>query len=313
MADVTGVPAQRYKLAMYGGGIEELDRFGVRDRIRSGEITAGTELAFSQTDVWNAAASYPELQRYFEMAAVTTRQSLTERSEVRAEARPVESMRQRLLNGLVYPVGGGEVILLLGLAVLSAIPLIGILGTLASTLMMVEIVRTSAEGRTKLPLIDTSQIWQLVRTYLRVLFVTVVSLLPVLIFGIYAIGRVLTRQMSMSTAVFGVVTGLAFSAVYYPACLATVAVWDSVLDSLNPMYIARLIRRIGGDYFLVIGVWFVASFVTTLLSSPFVSPFAMIPLVGGVLARALSLWSLFYVSHLLGYAVYRHAQELGWK
>ncbi|HUP63298.1 MAG TPA: hypothetical protein VNA69_23110 [Thermoanaerobaculia bacterium] len=188
-----------------------------------------------------------------------------------------------------------------------------ILATLASTLIMVEIIRTSAEGRTKMPLVDTSQSWQLVRTYLRVLFVTIVSLLPVLIFGTYAFSKVLFNEMSPLTAGAGILAALAFAALYYPACLATVAVWDSVLDSLNPMYVARVIRTIGVDYFVVVAVWFVATAATTLLSSPWISPTMMIPIAGGIIGRFLSFWSLFYVSHLLGYAVYRHARELGWE
>jgi hypothetical protein len=116
-----------------------------------------------------------------------------------------------------------------------------------------------------------------------------------------------------ATAVVGVIAGLAFAILYYPACLATIAVWDNVVSALNPVYVARVIRTIGIDYFLVIGVWFVATVITTLLTFPAFSPLAAIPIVGGVVSSALSLWVLFYASHLLGYAVYRHSPELGWE
>jgi hypothetical protein len=46
---------------------------------------------------------------------------------------------------------------------------------------------------------------------------------------------------------------------------------------------------------------------------PAFSPFAAIPIAGPIFSAALSFWGLFYVSHLLGYAVYRHASELGWE
>lgn len=36
-------------------------------------------------------------------------------------------------------------------------------------------------------------------------------------------------------------------------------------------------------------------------------------LVGSILSSMISLWVMFYASHLLGYAVYRHAPELGWE
>lgn len=55
---------------MYGGGIEELDRFAVRDGIRSGEIEAHTELAIKGTEEWKAAVEFPELARYFSLISV---------------------------------------------------------------------------------------------------------------------------------------------------------------------------------------------------------------------------------------------------
>lgn len=286
--------------------------FAVRDRIRSGDITAETELAIVQTDEWRAAATYPELGRYFEIAAVRPRTISGTATVVPTKPKVMEPMSQRLLQGLAYPVAGGEAFLLVGLAILSVLPFLGFLSTLASTLIMVEIVRTSADGRTKMPMVDTSQMWQLVRTYLRVLFVTIVSLLPVLLFGGYAFGQVLRGEMNVGMALAGLVVGLGIAALYYPACLATIAVWDSILDSLNPVYVVSVIRKIGADYFLVVAVWFVVTAITTVLSSPWISPVVMIPFVGGIIKAFFSFWALFYVSHLLGYAVYRHSQELGW-
>lgn len=314
MSETGGVAAQRYKRVMYGGGLEELDRFGVRDLIRNGEITAETELATPGSDDWRAAASYPEFSRYFEMAAVTlSRNVATSPLVAPSKPRVVEPMMTRVVNGLLFPIAGGEVFLLVGITILGALPFIGILATLATTFVMVEIVRTSANGRTKMPMVDTSQGWALIRTYLRVMFVTFVSLLPFVAFTAYALGQVVTRQMSLLTALGGMAVCLALAAVYYPACLATVAVWDGILDALNPVYVARVIRLIGADYFIVVGIWFVATLAAMVLSSPLISPFARIPIVGGAVANVLSLWALFYVSHLLGYAVYRHARELGWE
>lgn len=313
MSETGGVPAQRYRRVMYGGGVEHLDRFGVRDLIRTGEITADTELSPHGTDEWRPASLFPEFGRYFEMAAVSARTTSSGTLVSPSKPRVVEPMLTRAVNGLLYPVAGGEVFMLVGLAILSIIPIISLLVPFASTLIMVEIVRTSADGRTKMPIVDTSQGWQLVRTYLRVMFVTIVSLLPMIAFTFYAFGQVLTRQMSIYTALGGMMVCLAIAAVYYPACLATVAVWDNVLDSLNPMYVGRVISRIGADYFIVIALWFVSSVAATLLSSPMISPFAWIPIIGGMISTVLSVWALFYVSHLLGYAVYRHSRELGWE
>jgi hypothetical protein len=303
---------QRYRYVPYGGGVEELDRFGIRDRIRTGEIVAESELAVVGTDDWRTAVSYPELARYFELAATSGR-TMPGVSVKVAPPRKVEPMGQRVVQGLLYPVAGGEVLMLIGLSILSALPIVGILGKLASTLIMVEIIRTSADGRTKMPLVDTSQAWMLMMTYLKVLFVTIVSLLPVWIFGWAAFVQVFLGKMSIAPALAGIIALLALAAVYYPACLATVAVWDSALDSLNPVYVFRVIKRIGADYFIVVAMWFVATALTTLMSSPFLNPLAAVPIVGGLFSSLLSFWALFYVSHLLGYAVYRHSPELGWE
>lgn len=35
---------ERYRIAMFGGGIEEIDRYELRDRIRRHEVTAFTEV-----------------------------------------------------------------------------------------------------------------------------------------------------------------------------------------------------------------------------------------------------------------------------
>ncbi|HEX6088321.1 MAG TPA: hypothetical protein VF266_27570 [Thermoanaerobaculia bacterium] len=303
---------QRYKYVPYGGGVEELDRFGVRDRIRAGDIVAESELAFAGTDDWRTAVSYPELARYFELAATQPRTMPGVAIKV-APPRAVQPMGQRVLHGLLYPLAGGEVLLLIGLSVLAALPLIGFFAKLAATMIMVEIVRTSADGRTKMPLVDTSGAWELLRTYLRVLFVTLVSLLPVYVFGGAAFGAAILGRMSMAPALVIVALTLAAGALYYPACLATVAVWDSILDSLNPAYVFRVIKRIGADYFIVVGMWFVATAATMVMSSPFLNPLAAVPIVGGLMASFLSFWALFYASHLLGYAVYRHSPELGWE
>ena len=312
MTETSGQSALRYKFVPYGGGVEELDRLAIRDRIRAGDIAPESELAVAGTDDWRAAVSYPELARYFELAASRPRTMPGVPVKV-APPRVVEPMSRRVVQGLLYPLAGGEALMLIGLSVLSAIPVIGILAKLASTLIMVSIVRASADGRTKMPIVDTSSAWELLTTYLKVLFVTLVSLLPVYVFGVYAVVQVFLGKMSAAPALAGIVLLLAFGALYYPACLATIAVWDSVLDSLNPSYVLRVIRTVGTDYFIVVAMWFVVTFGTTLMSLPFFNPLAAVPIVGGLFSSFLSFWALFYVSHLLGYAVYRHAPELGWE
>jgi len=308
MSDATSVPQLRYKVPMFRGGVEEVDRFGVRDLIRNGEVTAQTELAVVGTDEWRPADSYPELARYFSMV---TSQPLP-RGPMGAPSKPrvVEPMSQRVVQGLLYPLAGGEAFMLIGLAVMSVLPFVSRLAALASTVIMVGIVRASADGKVKMPLIDTSNLWELLRTSLRVLFISFVSLLPVLAALFFVVAGLISKAIAMPVALAALALAFAVSAIYYPACLATIAVWDDMLSSLNPMYVYRVITIIGRDYFIAIAVFFVATFGASLMALPIVGS---IPLIGGIFKSAVSYWALFYASHILGYAVYRHARELGWE
>lgn len=306
------VTTSKYLLVQPGGGVEEVDRLALRERIRRGEVTRETELAIPGTEEWRAAGSFRELARYFELAVAMPRGPVA--GTPAKPPRTVEPMSKRILDGLSYPVTGGEIGTLIGIAILSAIPFIGFLGSLAGTFVMLAIIRKSADGSTKMPtLIDTSNVWDMLWLYLRVMFVTLVALLPMLAFGVYGILSLFRGGMSPWTALGGTLAGAAFAMVYYPACLATIAVWDDALSALNPVYVAKVIRIIGVDYLVVIAMWFVATATTTLLTMPGVSPLSAIPILGGIVASVLSLWALFYAAHLLGYAVYRHAPELGWE
>jgi len=302
--------SQEYKFVPYGGGVEQLDRLAVRDRIRSGDILPQSELAIAGTDEWKPAVSYPELVRYFEMAA--TRTVLPPATP--AKPRDLRPMTERIVGGLSYPLSGNQVLTLVGVVVVSALPFIGIFGSLASTVIMLGIIRTSADGSLRMPpLIDTSDVTDMIRRYFQVLFVTLVSLAVPLALTGYAISLFLRRSIGAPLVLLIALAALAAAALYYPACLATVAVWDNALSALNPVYVGRVIRTIGSDYLIVIGMWFVSTLITSVMKMPYWSPLATIPVVGGLFGSALSLYSLFYASHLLGYAVFRHAPELGWE
>lgn len=299
----------RYRFVPYGGGVEVLDRFAIRDRIRSGDIEAHSELSVVGTDEWHAAASFPELARYFELAAASSRNVV-----MPTKPREMQSMGERLLRGLLYPIDGGQALTLLGLAVVSIFPFLGWLANAAAALIMLDIIRKSAEGSTKMPaMVDTSNLGEMVRMYLRVLVVTLISLAPVIAALFWSGVVIATKSGGLPTVLAIMALAAILAAIYYPACLATVAVWDSVLDALNPMYVFRVISKIGGDYFIVIAAWFVATAGTYVLRFTSFAMLAWVPFVGSILNAMISLWVLFYASHLLGYAVYRHARELGWE
>jgi hypothetical protein len=309
MAEATAGPQQRYKFVPYGGGVEEHDRFGIRDLIRQGEILPHTELALKGTDDWRPAESYAELTRYFSMVS---QRPVASPGPLVAPSKPrvVQPMGQRVIQGLMYPLAGGEVFMLIGLALLSFVPILGRLAGLAATVIMVNIVRTSADGKLKMPLVDTSDVGTLVLTSLKVLFISAVSLLPVLGAIFLIVPGLISKTITLPMALAGLVVAYAISAIYYPACLATVAVWDDMLSSLNPVYVARVIRILGADYFIAIGVFFAAILGATLMKLPIAGS---IPIIGSVFTSAILYWALFYASHILGYAVYRHLPELGWE
>ncbi len=307
---MTNLPEQpRYRFVPYGGGVEEIDRLTVRDRIRRGDIEAHTELALAGSDDWRAAASFPELARYFELAAARPQSAA-----VPAKARRVESMGERIVGGLLYPFGGGQLLTILGIALLSIVPFIGWLASLASAAFMLQIIRKSADGSTTMPsFVDTSNVGEMTRLYLKVLFVTVVSMAPLIAAGVWAVFAVVNKTAGAATVMLVIGAASVPATIYYPACLATVAVWDDVISALYPAYVFRVISRIGADYFIVIGVWLMATAATVALRFSSLSRVVWIPFAGAIVTSIISLWVLFYASHLLGYAVYRHAPELGWE
>jgi hypothetical protein len=214
----------------------------------------------------------------------------------------------------MYPLAGGQAVTVIVIAIFAAFPVISILARLATLGMALDVIRQSADGSTKMPaVVDTTDIPRMLWLYARVAFVTFVALLPLIAFIPFAISAVMFGKITGLMALAGIVVLLAFAAIYYPACLATIAVWDNAVSALNPVYVFSVIKITGRDYFIAIGMWFVATVVTTLASMRSFSPLAGVPIVGRVFAEFLSLWVFFYASHLLGYAIFRHAHELGWE
>lgn len=309
MSDGVTPAPERYRFVPYGGGVEELDRFAVRDRIRTGDILPQNELAPLGTDDWKPASSYPELLRYFDLAATRSAPAV-----IPQKARDVLPMSRRVADGILYPLLGGQIVTVALLAVVSALPVVSILSSLATIGIMLEVIRKSADGVLKMPaVVDTSNIPHMLWLNARVLFVTVVALSPLIAFFPFAIVMIATGRMTAPVGMLGAVALLGFAAIYYPACLATIAVWNDALSALNPVYVFAVIRKTGRDYFIVVGIWFAATVVATIARMPVISPLAKIPFAGAMFGSFLSLWVLFYASHLLGYAIYRHAPALGWE
>jgi uncharacterized membrane protein len=294
---------------MYGGGIEEVDRYQLRERIRRGEVSASTEIAPVGTDGWKQVALYPELARYLELAAA----SPASNAPVVARTVPAETVASRIVPALRYPISGGEILVVVGLAILQSLPGVSLIVIPVTTIYMLAIIRASSEGKTKMPaFVETDDLPAMFEVWIRTVVVTVISLWPMLVwFGIWFMTD-RTSPHAQAHLIMGlVVTGL-ISLIYYPACLAMIAVWDSVGAALNPALVARTIRAMGSDYGVAVAAWVVATGLALLVAKPLNALVGWLPFVGQVPGRMLRIWALFYGSHLLGWAIYRHSVELGW-
>lgn len=290
---------------MYGGGIDEVDRYQLRERIRRGEVTASTEIAPIGTEDWKRVASYPELARYLELAA-----SLPSGAPVIARAVPAESVAARIVPALRYPISGGEILVVVGLAILQSLPGISLIVIPVTTVYMLAIIRASSEGKTKMPaFVETDDIPAMFSVWIRTVVVTAISLWPMLAwFAVWYFTTDRTRPQAQALLIAGLIVSGLISLVYYPACLAMIAVWDSVVAALNPVLVARTIRTMGSDYGVAVVAWAVAACLAMLVARPL----GFVPIIGGIAGRALWIWAQFFGSHLLGWAVHRHSVELGW-
>lgn len=92
------IPQLRYRIF---GREDVVDHTQMRELIRHGEIDASSEIASEGTEKWEAAGKYPELQRYFALAA----------AQQHVERRPSTLMEARWSIGSLFIIAG----LLLGL------------------------------------------------------------------------------------------------------------------------------------------------------------------------------------------------------
>lgn len=307
-------PHPRYKLALYGGGTEEVDRFELRDRIRKGEVDDRTQIAAAGSDDWLLSTAFPELKRYLELAAQSRKVVALKQPARRAVSTDVTSMREEMIEALALPVKGYGILTILAIATFLAIPFIGLISVPIMTVYVVAIVRHSANGNRELPtFVETSDVVGNLIVWLKTWFVSIIALWPVVVWLlIWASGTDRLSSTSITTLLVGLCISGFVSMLYFPACLATIAVWDSVLDSLNPVYVFAVIKRIGTDYILVVAAYLAVTAVAVAMSVMIDSSLRMLPVIGSIPGKIPVIWAQFYTAHLLGWAVYRHADDLGW-
>jgi hypothetical protein len=309
-------PPERYKLALYGGGVEELDRLELRNRIRHGEVDSRTQLARVGTEDWKPTAAFPELARYIELAREKRAVVAVAQGPPRAQQAHVGSMSQEIVEGLAYPLKGSGILTIIAIGIFSSIPFIGILSVPILTVYVLAIVRSSANGERELPAwVETSDVVGNLILWLKTWFVTIVALWPVVLWvAVWLSSHPADRfsRDALASLFLGLAAAGLVSMLYFPACLATIAVWDSVLDSLNPVYVFAVIRRIGWDYLAVVATYVAATGASAMLAVFSNAALSSLPLLGSIPGKIPVIWAQFYTAHLLGWAVYRHADELGW-
>jgi hypothetical protein len=203
------------------------------------------------------------------------------------------------------------------LVVLSLLQLIPIVGALffvgtAAWIWILAIIRESARGEATMPSDVASDLGELFETGFKVLLVSLVTLLPViglLAWGIWSEGTVILADIAFrfALAAAGIV-----SLLYYPASLATVAVWEHALPALNPFHVARVIRIMRADYAIAVALGAAGVCAASLLVRLASPVLGALPFIGSAAAFFVSTWAAFWAAHLPGWAVHRHVNELGW-
>lgn len=298
------IPEIRYVIS--GEGRDEFTRIDLRNRIREGTLTPATEIARAGTETWIPASKVPELARYFSLAgkSMTADPSLMVGSRpVNQGAPAVESVASRLIPGLAYPLTAVGISLMVVLAIAQQIPIVKILAGLLGPLYSLIIIRASARGEKTFPgLNQVGNPGQLLLLLAKLIVVTLVSAWPVIL----AVLFVFVLPMMVRPIIF---IALIVTIFYYPACIATLAVWNSIKFALTPSQIFSFIRILGIDHVLAVMAWF-ASFALA-MAVTLGGVFAEIPPRPlAVLSAVILVWGGFYSSHILGWAVARHRDEL---
>ncbi|MGH9458245.1 MAG: hypothetical protein ACRD2J_11485 [Thermoanaerobaculia bacterium] len=299
MTDLPAGPAERYQIA--GEGKDAFTRTDLRDRIRTGDLLGSTEIALEGTDDFRPAADFPELARYFSLVTSTTTVVSTATFVPAASVAPPTSVAKRLLPALVYPFTGLGAIAVIGLALFQLLPFGFIAGSIGLPLMMVAVVRVSAEGSTRMPgLAAFGGPGEIVLNTLKVIVLSLLSSWP------YILALLLAFVMPGAAFTLGIAALIAV-VLYYPACIAILAKYGTIRPALSVSQIWAFISTLGADYALAIGAGFVV------LGLSIASLFLALIVPGKVAALSMMLvlvWGTLYVFHLIGWGMYRRRGEL---
>jgi hypothetical protein len=278
-----------YRIA--GAGRDTFTKTQLRDHIRSGQITPETELAVEGSEEYRPASAFPELARYFALAAPKPAALKTS-----APATPVAT---RLIPGLLYPFTGIGWIIIAVVALLGTLPFGSLIASLFTSVYVLAVIRRSSEGSKVMPPpSDVGDPGTFVMSWLKVIVVTLVSAWPIL--AAIPLMFMLRSSAVLFIAVFVMV-------LYYPAALASLAKWNTISLAVSPSSIFRFIGVLGMDYAVAMIAPVFGLAVS--LGATYLASRGMGPAGRGVVSSFFATWLSFYWMHLLGWAMQRHSDE----
>ncbi|HUP65460.1 MAG TPA: hypothetical protein VM557_09280 [Thermoanaerobaculia bacterium] len=298
---MTDQPLQTERYRIAGEGKDLYSRNDLRNRIRNGSLLAGTEVALEGTDEYRPAADFPELARYFSLISSAPRPVEASTYVPADSVAPATSVGARLIPGLIYPLTGFGAVVVFGLALLQLLPFGFLASAIAMPLVSVAIVRVSSEGSTRMPALAAfGSLGEMVMTALKAIAISLLSAWPLIL------------AMILSFLLPGAAFTLAIAAMiamvlYYPACIAILAKYKTIRPALSVSLIWGFITTLGADYALAIGAGLgvlgllivLSLFASTLPAN-----------VGALLTVLVVVWGTLYVFHLIGWAMYRHRDEI---
>jgi hypothetical protein len=296
-----------WRIALVGGGVGEVDLDELCARIRRREVDGTTEVCRPGTDTWIRATEATELASWLRLSAGAST------TTVRPQPfRSTDSVLARALAGARYPLTGSGLVVLAALAIASLMPIVHYAVGPATALWVLAIIRDTAKGNRSMSMDVASGLEDLVEVAWKVALVSLVTLLPVIAVMGWEIHGHGVSVLTEPSFRLKLALAVAVSLLYYPASLATVAVWDHAMPAVDPVHVFRVIRAMGQDYFVAVLVGTLGvcagAFISYLLSTAL----SAVPLVGTVPGFLVSTTATFWAAHVLGWAVHRHLTDLGW-
>lgn len=213
-----------------------------------------------------------------------------------------EPFWQRIPSIILYPVRGAALVTLVMLAiaaVLRGIPLIGfvisILMWLGAYKFAFEVLRRTADGHMDAPeaaiSVDDGVVWR---------FLGLQLILGIVLGVCFLVG---------GEGLF--FAGLALLVFLQPALTMTLAMTESLSETLDPSHAFSIVARVGWPYLAVVGLLFVIQ-ASAMTAGAWLAVF-MPASVAGWLATVVGFWGLFSAFHLMGYLLYQSHEAVGFE